>query len=297
MALLQTTQSAPIGVADAARGGALSQLGVAPRRDFDARPRAGVDAGGRRRFHSRSGRRLGDDPRHHRAVADVPRRLWRHGQPGADDRRRRRRLHDRGVRRELAARHQPVLALVGGGADRDRHRGRVRHAGRRALGAHRGHLHDHDHARDRGGVLLSDPAELADLQRLQRFHDDSGAALLGINWQQAASALLPDPVLRRAELRRRHLHLAGAVRARAAGRARQSAPHGGDRLQRHRPPHRRLRLRGAARRDRRHPVGVAQQSDLPLLVGHRGRRSIFSSSRSSAASAIRSARSSARSST
>ena len=37
---------------------------------------------------------------------------------------------------------------------------------RRALGAHRGHLHHHDHARDRVGVLLLHAAELHDLQRL-----------------------------------------------------------------------------------------------------------------------------------
>ena len=46
---------------------------------------------------------------------------------------------------------------------------------RRALVAHRRHLHDHDHARDRRGVLLSDFAELADLQRFCGFHHDSGA--------------------------------------------------------------------------------------------------------------------------
>ncbi len=50
------------------------------------------------------------------------------------------------------------------------HRRGFRHVDRRALVADRGHLHDHDHARDCGGVLLSDPAELADLQRLCRFH-------------------------------------------------------------------------------------------------------------------------------
>ena len=58
---------------------------------------------------------------------------------------------------------QPVLAVVGSCAAGNRHRGRFRHAGGRALRPHRGHLHDHDHAGDRSVVLLPDPAELADL--------------------------------------------------------------------------------------------------------------------------------------
>ena len=40
------------------------------------------------------------------------------------------------------------------------------HADRLALGADRGHLHDHDHAGDRRGVLLLRPAELRAVQRL-----------------------------------------------------------------------------------------------------------------------------------
>ena len=43
-------------------------------------------------------RRLFADPRHDRAVADAARRLWRHGQPGADHGRRRRRLCGRDPR-------------------------------------------------------------------------------------------------------------------------------------------------------------------------------------------------------
>ena len=86
------------------------------------------------------------------------------------------RLHDHRVRREFASGDQPVLAVVGRGADRDRHRRRLRNADGRALVAHRRHLYDHDHARDRRGVLLSDPAELADLQRLCRFHHHPRAA-------------------------------------------------------------------------------------------------------------------------
>ena len=57
---------------------------------------------------------------------------------------------------------QLVLAVVGRGADRDRHRRRVRSADRRTLGAHRRHLYDHDHAGDRCGFFLSHAAELAD---------------------------------------------------------------------------------------------------------------------------------------
>ena len=43
--------------------------------------------------------RLDFDSRHDRAQPDVPRRLWRHGEPGADDDRRDRRLHGRDPRR------------------------------------------------------------------------------------------------------------------------------------------------------------------------------------------------------
>ena len=48
----------------------------------------------------------------------------------------------------------------------------------RARGAHRGHLHDHDHARDRGGVLLFRQRELRDLQRPHRHqrHSDAGVS-------------------------------------------------------------------------------------------------------------------------
>ena len=60
-----------------------------------------------------------------------------------------------------------------------------------------------------------------------------------------------------------------AVRPRSARRARQSTPHGGDRLQRHRSPDRRLCLRGAHRRGRRNPAGLAEQSDFALLGRHR----------------------------
>ncbi len=63
-------------------------------------------------------------------------------------------------------RHQPALALGARGRARARDRDGVRDAHRLVLGAHRGHLHDHDHAGDRGGLLLPRPAELLALQRL-----------------------------------------------------------------------------------------------------------------------------------
>ena len=48
----------------------------------------------------------------------------------------------------------------------------------RARGAHRGHLHNHDHARDRRGVLLLHQRELCDLQRPHRHqrHSDAGVS-------------------------------------------------------------------------------------------------------------------------
>ena len=53
-----------------------------------------------------------------------------------------------------------------------RHRARrghgLRNARRRARGAHRRHLHDRDHSRDRCGVLLSRQRELRDFQRPHR---------------------------------------------------------------------------------------------------------------------------------
>src|SRR5262249_7007977 len=63
----------------------------------------------------------------------------------------------------------------------------------------------------------------------------------------------------------------GPFRPRPAGRRRQPPPHGGDRLQRHRPPHRRLCVCGVDRGGRRNLVGVAEQSDLAFL-GRRRRR-------------------------
>ena len=71
---------------------------------------------------------------------------------------------------------QPRLAVVARRAGRDRDRGDLRNAARRARGAHRGHLHHHDHARDRVGVLLLHAAELHDLQRLLGLQRGAHAA-------------------------------------------------------------------------------------------------------------------------
>ena len=82
-------------------------------------------------------------------------------------RRRRRRLHGRDLR------HRTTRACIGfgwpwwiAGAVRDARR---RHRSPRSigcdLGAHRGHLHDHDHARDRRRLLLLRAAELLAVQR------------------------------------------------------------------------------------------------------------------------------------
>ena len=60
-----------------------------------------------------------------------------------------------------------------------RARDHLRHARRRARGAHRGHLHHHDHARDRCGLLLFHQPELGDLQRPHRHQHRRHAEILG----------------------------------------------------------------------------------------------------------------------
>ena len=96
----------------------------------------------------------------HRAVADVPRRLWRHGQPAADQR--------AGLAGYVVAilgtNNSAFSASAGRGGCWCRSRccspARVVGADRCSRRAHRGHLHDHDHARDRRRLLLLRPAEL-----------------------------------------------------------------------------------------------------------------------------------------
>ena len=96
-----------------------------------------------------------------RAFAHVSRRLRRHDLAGADDGGRDRRLHGRHLRHERHRRDQPRLAVVGRRDARARHRDAGRDVHRLAVGAHRGHLHHHDHAGGRRRVLLPLPAELS----------------------------------------------------------------------------------------------------------------------------------------
>ena len=65
------------------------------------------------RFLHRPDRRIFADPRRDRAVADVARRIWRHGLPRADDRRRRRRLYDRDLRRQQRRRSSASVGRGG----------------------------------------------------------------------------------------------------------------------------------------------------------------------------------------
>jgi hypothetical protein len=81
--------------------------------------------------------------------------------------------------------------VVGGGAVRAADRHAVRHADRLALGAHRGHLHDHDHAGHRRGVLLPGAAELQHLQRLPGAARAEGAVVLGRELARPGALLLP----------------------------------------------------------------------------------------------------------
>ena len=156
---------------------------------------------------------------------------------------------------------RPPMALAAGD--------RLRHDRRRARGAHRGHLHHHDHARDRLGVLLSSPTRTtrsstaipaSTAWRRRIFSASTGARRLPfyyLRWR------------RRALLCRRRLPFAGAVRTRAAGRARQSAADGGARLQRQRPSRRRLRLRLVRRR---RSAASSSSGETADLAGHGRRR-------------------------
>ena len=72
-------------------------------------------AGLRERLRAGGDFRLRAHSRHDRFEPDVPRRLRRHGEPGADERRRLRRLHGGDFRHQRGERDQPRLALVAGG--------------------------------------------------------------------------------------------------------------------------------------------------------------------------------------
>ena len=91
------------------------------------------------------------------------------------------------------------------------------------------------------------------------------AAFLGRRLALGYSLLLCRARGRRDLLLRRRLHLARAVRPGAAGRARQSAPHGRARLQRQCAPRRGLCGRVLHRRPRRRAAGLELPPDLAGL--------------------------------
>ena len=101
-----------------------------------------------------------------------------------------------------------------------RARNDLRHAWRRARGPHRGHLHHHDHAGDRRGLLLLHQSELGDLQRSHRDQQRCHPALLGRQLAGGYSVLLRRTRGRRALLFCSGLHRPRAVWSRVAGRAR-----------------------------------------------------------------------------
>ena len=136
-------------------------------------------------------RRAGAGARTDRAVADISRRLRRHDFAGADDGRRHRRLRDR---RSSASTAMPRSTSTGRGGWPCRARSCSRRLLRAFIGwlsaAHRGHLHDHDHAGDRRGVLLPGAAEL---QRVQRLPGPAARSIrrwsLGVELARSAAVL------------------------------------------------------------------------------------------------------------
>ncbi|CAA9244580.1 MAG: Benzoate transport, inner-membrane translocator precursor, partial [uncultured Craurococcus sp.] len=224
----------------------------------------------RQRLLAVPGLRLVLLPRDHRALADVPRGLWRDGKPHPDDRRGAGGLHggDPGHLRRAADQPWPTLVAVPAAGDPDR--GGLRHGRGRAGGAHRGHLHHHDHPCDRQRLLLLHPPELRDLQWLQRLQPGGAAAGPRHRLAAADRLLLPRPRLRGAVLPRRRLCRALALRPRPAGHPRQSEADGGDGFQRRRAPDRRLWLRRRHRSHRRHPPRLAEHPGRRLHRGDRG---------------------------
>ena len=128
------------------------------------------------------------------------------------------------------------VAVPVGGADR----GGVRHADRLAVGAHRRHLHDHDHAGHRRGLLLPGAAELQRLQRLPGPARAQAAHRVRPGLARPAAVLLPVRCSARWPATSWCATGARALRHRAAGHARQPAAHGGAGLQRRRAPRRGL---------------------------------------------------------
>jgi len=59
-----------------------------------------------------------------------------------------------------------------------------------ARGAHRGHLHDHDHAGDCVGFLLLHQPELGHFQRPHRHQQRRHAAFLGVDWRAMSRSIM-----------------------------------------------------------------------------------------------------------
>ena len=202
------------------------------------RPVAVVDAGLGQQLRAVPDLRLELHPRHDRPVADGAGRLWRDGESGPDDGGGACRLRGGDPRHQRRAADQPGLAVVAAYPARDFDRDPVWDAGRHPRGPHRGHLHDHDHAGDRGGVLLLHPPELYDLQRLYRFQQRHPTRPVRRRLAPGGAVLLSDARLRDAVLSGGRVDGAHAVRAGVARRARQPAAHERARLFSHRPSHR-----------------------------------------------------------
>ena len=161
-------------------------------------------------------------------------------------------------------------------------------------GADRGHLHDHDHAGDRHGVLLLRAAELRALQRLPRLYADCARPRSsGVNWRdrcRSTTSASSSPVLFFAAV----LYGARSTFGLTLQAIRDNpAAHARARLQRRGAQGLRLVPVRHHRRDGGRPAGLVQRPDLAGHHRRRRRRSTCWSSPSSAACATRSGRSSA----
>ena len=200
-------------------------------------------------------------------------RLRRHGLAGADDGGRHRRLHGRDLR-VPAARRRSAWAGRGGWPCcwRSRSRHARRHVHRLALGAHRGHLHDHDHAGDRRGLLLPGPAELLDLQRLPGLPAGRAA---GRARRRLARRRCRSTTSRCSGRSPATSSSSTCCARRSAWRCRASRDNArrmsalGFNLAAHRVAA--YAVAGAHRRDRRRAAGLVQRPDLAGLGRHVGR--------------------------
>ncbi len=162
------------------------------------------------------------------------------------------------------------LAVVGRGArSRSPSRPSPPTLHRLAVGAHRGHLHHHDHAGDRRRLLLPGAAEL---QRVQRLPGPARAeAADGLRHRLARSRCRSTSsrwCWRSPATCWCKLGGARALRHRAAGHPRQPAAHERARLQRHRAPRRRLRAGRRHRGGRRRAARLVQRADHAGLGRH-----------------------------